>query len=572
MSEPRTIRIGTRGSELARRQAAIVGEAIQKSRPSTKYELRVIQTEGDARSGFDLSHFEGQGVFVRRIELALLSDDIDIAVHSFKDMPTAPTDGLLVAAFLAREDARDALVTRDRQTLGQLPPGSVIGTGSPRRQALLRDARNDLDVRGIRGNVDTRLRRALEGNYDGVVVAAAGLRRLGREREITELLDPARFTPAVGQGILAVQVRADDNSAADLVRPLDDPQARACAMAERAVAQTIAAGCQTPLGAFAEIVAGRLLLSACLAAVDGRLVRATDGGGADECEAIGVRVGAALLDKLRPDVSKSGPLVDRKILVTRPVGQAPRFVEALRSAGAEPIELPAISIQPPGSYESIDAAIRRRDYDWLVFTSANGVRFFHERLVALGEGSDWIRHSRVAAIGPETARALATIGITADLVPDEYVAEALVASLADAVPLQGQRVLLPRADIARDALSTGLLREGAIVESVVAYRTVPAPSSPEIEGQLRAGAIDAVTFTSSSTVRAFLGSLSSNDALSGVTLACIGPITAETLREAGLGPSVVAQTYTISGLVEALSDYYGAGAQLSMQPTERTAT
>src|SRR5207244_8711926 len=130
------------------------------------------------------------------------------------------------------------------------------------------------------------------------------------------------------------------------------------------------------------------------------------------------------------------------------------------SAGAEPIELPAISIEPPVSYEAMDAAIGRRDYAWVVFTSANGVRFFHDRLLALGEHADWMRGSRVAAIGPETARALAAIGLTADLVPDEYVAEALVACLADAAPLQGQRVLLPRADIARDALSSGLLGEG----------------------------------------------------------------------------------------------------------------
>ena len=218
----------------------------------------------------------------------------------------------------------------------------------------------------------------------------------------------------------------------------------------------------------------------------------------------------------------------------------------------------------------MDAAIGRRDYAWVVFTSANGVRFFHDRLVALGESSEWMRGSRVAAIGPETARALAAIGITADLVPDEYVAEALVACLADAAPLQGQRVLLPRADIARDALSSGLLREGAVVDSVVAYRTVPAPSSPEIEAQLRAGAIDAVTFTSSSTVRAFLATLSSSEALSGVALVCIGPITAETLRTAGLEPSVVAQTYTISGLVEALSNYYRAGPAPRKQTTERT--
>jgi uroporphyrinogen III methyltransferase/synthase len=175
----------------------------------------------------------------------------------------------------------------------------------------------------------------------------------------------------------------------------------------------------------------------------------------------------------------------------------------------------------------------------------------------------------VAAIGPETARALEARGTTADLVPDEYVAEALVASLADAGSLRGQRVLLPRADIARDALATGLAGEGAIVEAVVAYRTVAAPASPEIERQLRAGDIDAVTFTSSSTVRAFLGMLSSTEVLGGITVACIGPITARTLSDMGLEATVVAQTYTVPGLVEALRGHYRSPATRARE-TDRT--
>lgn len=568
---PPAIRIGTRGSELARRQATIVGETIRATHPGTTYELRIIQTEGDARSTVDVSHFEGQGVFVHRIEAALLAGEIDIAVHSFKDMPSGPTEGLTVAAFPPREDARDALVSRGHLTLAALPAGSTVGTGSSRRQALLRNARHDLDLQSIRGNVDTRLRRVSDGDYDAVILAAAGLRRLGRDGEITELLDPMRFTPAVGQGILAVQVRADDARMNDLVRTLDDATIRACALAERAVAGAVAASCQTPLGAYAQIVDGELRLSACLAAELGEhLVRAEGRGSPVDAEAIGARVGSELLAGTHHETAQPiGPLVGRAILVTRPAGQAARLVGALHSQGAHTIELPVIAIEPPSSYEAMDVAIRLRTYDWVVFTSANGVRFFQERLRALGESAEWFHGKRVAAIGPETARSVRASGVAADLVPDEYVAEALVACLADCAPLRGQRVLLPRADIARDALSTGLTSEGAVVDTVVAYRTVPAPASSNMLDRLKAGGIDAVTFTSSSTVRAFLAMLGgSTDALHETTLACIGPITAQTLRDAGLEPTVVAQTYTVAGLVEALCAYYRGGSPAG--PVART--
>ncbi len=562
--DPTAVRIGTRGSELARRQASIVAEAIQRANPEVRCDLRIIRTEGDARGDVDLSQFEGQGAFVRRIEGELLRGEIDVAVHSFKDMPSASTDGLAIAAFMSREDPRDALVSRARLPLDQLPAGSVVGTGSPRRQTLLRDFRRDLAVEGIRGNVDTRLRRVDDGGFDAVVVAAAGLRRLGRASEIAEMLDPVRFTPAVGQGILAVQIRAHDERAAKLVRPLDDPDTRACALAERAVARAVAAGCQTPLGAYARIADGRIELSACLAGdSDIGLARAQGSGAVQDAEAIGARVGAALLEQSGTHVTSSLPLAGRVILVTRPAGQAPRLVSALRAQGAEPIELPVIAIEPPTSFEPMDEAIRRRNYDWVVFTSANGVRFFHERLLALGESADWFQRTQVAAIGPETARTVRAVGVTADLVPDEYVAEALVACLADAAPLKGQRVLLPRADIARDALAAGLLRAGAVVDSVVAYRTVAASASPEIEQHLSVGGIDAVTFTSSSTVRAFLGVLRSRTLLDHITLACIGPITAQTLRSSGFEPTVVAQTYTATGLVDALCDHYRSSLSLS---------
>ncbi len=261
----------------------------------------------------------------------------------------------------------------------------------------------------------------------------------------------------------------------------------------------------------------------------------------------------------------SGPLAGRRVLVTRPHGQASRLSTALAEQGAIPIEVPAIRIEPPESWADLDAAIARGGYDWVVFTSVNGVAAFFERLGVAHRDASWFAGSKVAAIGPETARTLARAGVSASLVPDEYVAEALVACIADERDLTGARILLPRADIAREALQEGLRVAGAIVHSVVAYRTAPEIASPELVAKLRAGQIDVVTFTSASTVRAVVQMLGGDPTpLTQPAIACIGPITAATAAGLGLRVNVVAERYTIPGLVDALIGYFGVSA-----PAER---
>ena len=251
------------------------------------------------------------------------------------------------------------------------------------------------------------------------------------------------------------------------------------------------------------------------------------------------------------------PLDGLRVLVTRPEGQAGRLSDALRAEGAEPIEVPAIRIIAPSTWTDVDRVIADGQYDWVIFTSVNGVHSFVERLDAHASGPGWFHGKKLAAIGPETARHLRAAGAEPDLVPDEYVAEALVACVAAEGPLAGRRILLPRADIARDALTIGLSREGALVDSVVAYQTVPADPPPNLVPRLRQGEIQAATFTSSSTVRSLLAMLGGEaEALRATTVACIGPITAATAREKGLTPQVVAKVYTIPGLVSALCEHF----------------
>lgn len=261
--------------------------------------------------------------------------------------------------------------------------------------------------------------------------------------------------------------------------------------------------------------------------------------------------------------STARPLAGRHIVITRPPERAPGMRRALEDAGARVTALPAIAIAPSDDDENLDAALRElATYDWIVFTSVNGVRALDKRLAALGLTWDTRGRARVAAIGPATARALAAAGAPAEVVPAEYVAEAIVEALGN---VAGQRILLPRADIARKALAQELAVRGADVTEVAAYRTVPRRIPPkELARALDAGRPDAITFTSSSTVLGLLQSLDAarrapEEALRGVALAAIGPITAATLREHGLEPAIVAAEYTMPGLVQALVEYF-AGA------------
>jgi hydroxymethylbilane synthase len=297
-----TVRIGTRPSALAMAQTGLVAERLRAAGHSC--ELVEISTTGD-RSAAPVAEL-GVGVFVSALREALVRGEVDVAVHSYKDLPTAPDRRLHLAAVPLREDPRDALVARDGMVLGELPPGARIGTGSPRRKAQLDALGLGLEVVAIRGNVDTRIGKVRSGELDGVVVAAAGLARLGRIDEATELLDPLQMLPAPAQGALAVECRIDDlELARSLAAALDDEATRAAVVAERAVLATLEAGCSAPIGALADIVSdldddGRVIdqvsLRAVVGTIDGALLRASVTGDMEDAEKLGAALAAELLD------------------------------------------------------------------------------------------------------------------------------------------------------------------------------------------------------------------------------------------------------------------------------------
>ena len=294
-SDSRVLRIGTRASALARTQTAAVADAL-----GAPVEIVPIVTLGD-RSAEALTQLGGTGVFVSALREALLAGDIDVAVHSYKDLPTAPAEGIVVAAVPRREDPRDALVARDGLTLGELPAGSRVGTGSPRRAAQLNALGLGLEIVPLRGNVDTRLGKVASGDLDAVVLAYAGLRRLGRAAEVTEVLDPIQVLPAPAQGALAVECRADDEAAIAAVASLDDVDSRTAVAAERALLAALEAGCSAPVGALAEVAEGddgspEVFLRGSVTAVDGSAaVRLSATGATTDAEAVGRRLAAELI-------------------------------------------------------------------------------------------------------------------------------------------------------------------------------------------------------------------------------------------------------------------------------------
>jgi hydroxymethylbilane synthase len=297
MTAVRTLRVGTRASRLARAQTDLVVAGLA----GVNVEIVPVRTEGD-RTDAPLAQIGGTGVFVSALRDALLDGRIDVAVHSFKDLPVAPAAGIELAAVPAREDVRDALVARDGLTLRQLPVGARVGTGSPRRAAQLRALARGLKVEPIRGNVDTRLSLVAQGQLDAVVLALAGLRRIGQEGAVTEVIDPAVMLPAPAQGALAVECRSGDEATAAALRALDDGAARATSTAERAVLAALEAGCSAPIGVLGEIVAGpdgaQLRLHGSVTALDGsRTIRATMTGAATEAGMVGERLAAELFEQ-----------------------------------------------------------------------------------------------------------------------------------------------------------------------------------------------------------------------------------------------------------------------------------
>ncbi|MGA8179829.1 MAG: hydroxymethylbilane synthase [Desulfobacterales bacterium] len=308
----RTFKIGTRGSQLALWQANWVKTALEVQDPSLSIELVIIKTTGDKILDVPLAKVGGKGLFVKEIEDALLNEKIDLAVHSMKDMPAQIPQGLCIGAIPPREAPQDVLISKNNRRFSQLPSGARIGTGSLRRKAQLLFARPDLVVAPLRGNIDTRLKKLETENLDAIILAAAGIRRLGFENKTTEYLDENIMLPAVGQGALCIEIRQNDSLTGPVVAGLEDPKTRAVIRGERAFSNRLEGGCQVPIAAYGRIDKDIFTLSGLVAAVDGKtLIKQTLQGpenasgmiGAELAERL-ISMGAkTIIDNLKADLN-----------------------------------------------------------------------------------------------------------------------------------------------------------------------------------------------------------------------------------------------------------------------------
>jgi hydroxymethylbilane synthase len=557
------LRIGTRGSALAMWQATTVQRLLHERWPDHDFGLQVIKPEGDLDKHSSLTAIGGRGVFTSALQVQLLDNRIDLAVHSTKDLPSLAPHGVGIAAFPQREDPRDALVTRHNVPLEDLPANPVIGTSSRRRAVQLLAVRPDAQIRELRGNIDTRLRKGRSGEYDAVILASAGLHRMGWEHEITSLLPVEVSCPAPGQGALAIETRIAPDPAWSMIAALDDADIRREVSVERAFLRGVGGGCTTPIGAHAKVERMHGITTvrfwAMLASDDGsRLQRIYEEYPLDGAEDRAFDAAARLLHAVAPKwtgIGDASPLTGLRVVVTGSDAQATSLMQGLRDEGTVPHRMRTIEIEPveddSGLRVAVDDAIDGGT-GWVVLTSPNAVPALADAL-----GSRTLAAS-VAVVGNRTGEALREAGIEPDLVSAGPGAVQLVADLGEA-GVDGSRVLCLLSDRARPTLVDGLQRAGADVHVATAYRNRPVDHlEDEMRELVRNGRVDVITFASPSAVMSFRTLVGIDlPAMSGAAFFAIGPTTAAALDDAGLPVHGQATSQDAAGFINALRAYFG---------------
>ncbi len=552
------LRIGTRGSALALWQARTVQGLLQDQAPDARTELEIIKPEGDIDKHSSLTAIGGRGVFTSALQVQLLDGRVDMAVHSSKDVPSLAPSGLGIAAYPQREDARDGLVSRHGVPLSELPANPVIGTSSRRRAVQVLAIRPDAVIRELRGNIDTRLKKGMSEDYDAVILAMAGLTRMGWADQVTDAMAVDMFVPSPGQGALAIETRLDPDRAHAMAAALDDADVRLAVATERAFLRGVGGGCTTPIGAHAvvERMHGLPVVRfwGMLASDDGaRMERIYEEFPANRAEDSAFDAAVRVMRSVAPRWSGTGernPLAGMKVLVTGSPVQADPLERELAAHGAEPVSMPTIRIEPVEDVAPIREAIQR-GHDWVVLTSANAVGPVASAIDGMSIPG------RVAVVGARTAEALERAGIGVDLTGDGPGADQLVEQMREA-GVGGTRVLCLLSDKARPVLADGLRALGADVEIVTVYRNLPVDAiEDDVRLTIRHGEVGAVTFASPSAVAAFRDLVAADmPAMSGAAFFSIGPTTSQALREAGLPVHGEAPTQDAAGMVAAMRAYF----------------
>ena len=565
----KTIKIGTRGSKLALYQAFLVQEELQKNFPETTFILEIIKTKGDQILDVALSKIGDKGLFTKEMETALFNGEIDMAVHSLKDLPTKFPEGAKLGAVLKRGDIRDALISSDGRKINDLTSEDVIATSSLRRKAQLLRINPDFKIIEIRGNVNTRIRKMQEGYCDVMVMAGAGLQRLEMGEYISELFDPELMIPACSQGAIAVEIRENDPDTEALLSKINHQETFLATEAERTFLGTLEGGCQIPVGSYTSIDGDKFKITGFISSIDGtKFLRESAEGDISQAVYLSAKLaknlfksgGAEILKEIRNE-NLANPqadlaLKDKVIISTRPLEASDTLPEIIRSAGAKLFSLPMIEIVPaPLDPQMAEKLNNLEQYEWIFFTSKNGVVNFFKQLIDARGTTELPKKVKIAVIGFKTGLELEYYGYAPTFISEENTAEEFLNRFNAKYQAENLNILLSLGNLADNTLQNNLSLRNS-VHRIDVYQTVkPAEADPEIMEMIKNDEYDLIVFTSPSTFHNF-SSFCDSTLLGKLKMASIGSVTTKAIQKAGFEPLFTAKKSNAEGIRDAITEFY----------------
>ncbi len=562
------IRIGTRGSQLALYQAYRVKDALEAKYPELTFEIVVIKTKGDKILDVPLSKIGDKGLFTKELEIAMFNHEIDMAVHSLKDLPTVFPEGTKLGAVLERASAFDALVTKDQRTFEELTSEDIIATSSLRRKAQLLKLNPNLTIVEIRGNVNTRIRKMEEGYCSAMIMAAAGLQRLGMDEHISEVLSPDKMIPACAQGAIAIEILEKDQEIENLLNGINHPETMITSGAERTFLRTLEGGCQIPVGSHSEIEGNTFTITGFISNLDGSVfIKDSASGPVEDAHTIANKLaekllndgGKTVLDTIKANIApQTGelPLKGKTIISTRPVEVGDDLSQLLKAKGANVIEAPMIRIETAVLSDSEKAVLKDlQKFNWVFFTSKNGVIHFFKQLIEINGNTTLPETLKIAVIGEKTAAELDYYGYGPQYISPEATAEEFVAAFKKEYHPEGQQLLLALGNIAGTKLEEQLSEKNDITRLNV-YNTLP-PVTPgeNVQRLIQNNQYNCILFTSPSTVQNF-HALMGRDLATPPIIGSIGPVTTKAVQELGWETAFEAAPYNSEGLVSSIIQYF----------------
>jgi hydroxymethylbilane synthase len=563
------IRIGTRGSKLALYQAYLVKDELQKHYQDIEFTIDIIKTKGDKILDVALSKIGDKGLFTKEIEEALFNGDIDMAVHSLKDLPTRFPDGAKLGAVLQRGEIRDGLISTNNRKIGDLTSNDIIATSSLRRKAQLLRINKDFKIVEIRGNVNTRIRKMEDGYCDVMVMAAVGLQRLEMGNYVSDLFDPELMIPACSQGAIAVEIRENDPTIEEIISKINDKESSLAIDAERAFLRTLEGGCQIPVGSYSRIDGNKFHITGFISSIDGTTyLKDSAEGDLDQAVYLSVKLAKNLYDRGGREILKAIreeslqnphadlPLRGKTIISTRALEPGDTLPDILKACGAKLLPLPMIEIVPTQLDPLITEKLNHLDsYDWIFFTSKNGVSNFFKHLIDVKGNTELPKTLKLAVIGYKTALELEYYGYAPTLISDGNTSEELMNQFYEKYNPVNLNIFLALGNLADNALANRLSPSNH-VQRIDVYQTIkPLSTDPEVIDLLKNDLYDLIVFTSPSTFNHFC-SFYQKEEIGKLKIVSIGTTTTHAIQEAGFEPLFTAKKSSAEGIKDAIIEYY----------------